>query len=89
MCWRVKASRWANYRLLGGSAHQMVSTRVYVEQRHVWRITIDVLFLIIRWETNHCGKAAQFDAQASASETSTQPAREAPLAGLATKGGVQ
>jgi len=65
----------------------MVSTRVYVEERHTWRLLIDVLFLIIRWEVNHCGKAAYFDAQASATETSTQPPRTPEMAAVATKGG--
>lgn len=52
--WRVRCSRWINYRLLHGQPHQMVSTRCYVENRYGWLLCIDWWFYTLRGERNHC-----------------------------------
>ena len=55
---RVRISRAINRYLLGGKPKQMVSSRVYIEDRQ-WAIkTINFIFF---WQENHCREAFYYD----------------------------
>ena len=55
--WRVKCSRFINYHFLGGDKNEMVSSRVYREQRYGWMLCIDWWFYILRGQKKHCRRA--------------------------------
>jgi hypothetical protein len=48
---KVNASRFINYRLLGGRENQMLSSRVYLEDRKLAEKLINFIFF---WQEEHC-----------------------------------
>lgn len=69
---RVKISRLINYHLLRGKRGQMVSTRVYVEERTQAVIIIDWVFFVLRGEEGHCEKASRYDGALEAPRPQTR-----------------
>lgn len=51
---RVTISRWVNHWILRGDPNEMVSSRVYAEDRYGWVLCIDWWFYTIRGERRHC-----------------------------------
>lgn len=85
--WKVHLSRWINHRIFFGRPDQMLSSRLYEENRLIARSLVDCLFFILRGEREHCKKKAQWETAPTQDET--QPTSPCPdgLASLPQKGG--
>jgi hypothetical protein len=59
---KVKFSRWLNGKL-GGNPQLMISSRCYMEDRVKLTWTINLVFLLIRNERDHCHKCFIYDMQ--------------------------